>query len=84
MIIKESINKWKDIPCSWIRTININKISILSKARYTINVIPITIPMAFFTRNRTNSPKICVKLEKILNSQNNLEKEEKSWNLRNS
>ena len=40
--IKDDTNRWRDIPCSWIRRINIVKITILPKAIYRLNAIPIT------------------------------------------
>ena len=35
--IEEDINRWKDIPCSWIGRLNIVKMTILPKAIWTSN-----------------------------------------------
>ena len=47
--IKDDINRWREIPCSWVGRINIMKMTILTNVIYRFNVIPIKLLVTVFT-----------------------------------
>ena len=77
--IKEDTNRWRNILCSWIKRINRGKISILTRAIYRFNAIPIKLSMVFFTELKQIISQFVWKYKKTSNRQSNLEKEEWNW-----
>ena len=47
--VKYHINRWRDIPRSWLGRINIVKMTLLAQAIYRFNAIHIKLRSAFFT-----------------------------------
>ena len=62
--IKDGTNRCKDIPCSWIRRINIFKMNILPNAVYRLYQIPINLSRTFFTELKQNILKFVWKYKR--------------------
>ena len=78
--IKDDTKKRKNIPCSWIRRINIAKMTILLKAFYRFSESPIKLSMAFFREVEQKNLKNLWGHKRSWISQSNLEKKKKwSW-----
>ena len=76
--VKDDINRWKDIPCFWVRRISIVKMTILPN-NLQIQCAPCQITSGIFHRTRTKNFTILMETQKTPNSQTSVEKEEWSW-----
>ena len=76
--IKDDINTWRNIPCSWIGRINIEN-DCTTQSNLQIQCNPYQTTNGILHRIKTKNFIIRMETQKTPNSQRNLEKEKQSW-----
>ena len=76
--IKDDINRWRDIPCSWVGKINTVKMTILPNTIYRFNTIPIKLPMIFFRELEQIISQFVWKYKKLLIAKEILRKKDRT------
>ena len=77
--IKDDINRWRDIPCSWVGRINYCENDYYTKRNLQIQCDPYQITNGIFHKTRTKKLTTNMETQNTPNSQSSLEKEEWSW-----
>ena len=72
--MKDDVNRWRDIPCSWAGRINTVEMTILPNAIYQIQCNLYQITNGIFHRTGTKNFTIHMETQKTPNSQSGLEK----------
>ena len=78
--IKDDVNRWRDIPCSWVGRIKCEN-DYITKCNLQIQCNPYQITNGIFHRTRIKNFTIHMETQKIPNRQSSTEKED--WSSRN-